>query len=70
MDEELALACQRKFEEENSRVTVVSEKRKLTWERLEAAAGAGAGANTGFRPAAVSAGISALENAAPCVVSC
>ncbi|KAJ4708371.1 Serine/threonine protein phosphatase 2A regulatory subunit [Melia azedarach] len=39
MDEELVLACQRKLEEENSTSSVAAEKRKLTWERLETAAG-------------------------------
>lgn len=39
MDEELVLACQTKLEEENSTRSVVAEKRKLTWERLETAAG-------------------------------
>lgn len=39
MDEELVLACQRKLEEENSKLNEVAEKRKLTWERLETAAG-------------------------------
>lgn len=66
MDEELALACQGKFEEENSKSTVVLERRRLTWERLETAAGAG------FRPASSGGvGVSGLENAtATCVVSC
>ncbi|KAJ4837589.1 hypothetical protein Tsubulata_009695 [Turnera subulata] len=38
MDEELVLSCQRKLEEENTMLTVVAEKRRLTWERLENAA--------------------------------
>lgn len=39
MDEELVIACQRKLEEEDSRLSVAAEKRRLTWERLEIAAG-------------------------------
>ncbi|KAK7832906.1 serine/threonine protein phosphatase 2A 57 kDa regulatory subunit B' kappa isoform [Quercus suber] len=39
MDEELVVACQRKLEEEDSRLRVAAEKRRLTWERLETAAG-------------------------------
>lgn len=39
MDEELVIACQRKLEEEDSRLSVEAEKRRLTWERLEIAAG-------------------------------
>ncbi|KAG9152936.1 hypothetical protein Leryth_012548 [Lithospermum erythrorhizon] len=35
MDEELALACQSKVEEDNSKLNVAAEKRRLTWERLE-----------------------------------
>ncbi|XP_038987229.1 serine/threonine protein phosphatase 2A 57 kDa regulatory subunit B' kappa isoform-like [Phoenix dactylifera] len=38
MDEELFLACQRKFKEEEERRVAVEEKRKMTWERLETAA--------------------------------
>lgn len=38
MDEELALACESKIEEENSRSSLVAERRRLTWERLESAA--------------------------------
>jgi serine/threonine-protein phosphatase 2A regulatory subunit B' len=63
MDADLVLACQGKFEEEKSTVTVISERRRLTWERLETAASAG------FRPV-VSGSISPLENAATCIVSC
>ncbi|GAA0144981.1 protein phosphatase [Lithospermum erythrorhizon] len=37
MDEELALACQSKVEEENSKLNAVAESRRLTWERLETA---------------------------------
>lgn len=39
MDEELVIACQRKLEEEDSRLCVAAEKRRLTWERLETVAG-------------------------------
>ncbi|KAM1389665.1 hypothetical protein ACFX13_018013 [Malus domestica] len=39
MDEELVLACQFKLEEENIRSSAAAEKRRLTWERLETAAG-------------------------------
>ncbi|KAE8678770.1 Serine/threonine protein phosphatase 2A 59 kDa regulatory subunit B' zeta isoform [Hibiscus syriacus] len=39
MDEELVAACERKLEEENSHLNEATEKRKLTWERLEIAAG-------------------------------
>lgn len=38
IDEELMLACQGKFEEEDSKSIVVAERRRLTWERLETAA--------------------------------
>ncbi|KAG1367628.1 Serine/threonine protein phosphatase 2A 57 kDa regulatory subunit B' kappa isoform [Cocos nucifera] len=38
IDEELFLACQRKFEEDEERREAVEEKRKMTWERLEGAA--------------------------------
>lgn len=38
MDEDLFLACQRKFGEEEERRMAVEEKRKMTWERLETAA--------------------------------
>ncbi|XWS15431.1 hypothetical protein CRYUN_Cryun34aG0000300 [Craigia yunnanensis] len=44
MDEELVLACQHKLEEENSQLSEVVQKRKLTWERLET--------TTGFKPVA------------------
>jgi serine/threonine-protein phosphatase 2A regulatory subunit B' len=39
MDEELVIACQRKLDEEDSRLRVAAEKRRLAWERLETAAG-------------------------------
>ena len=38
MDEELVLACQRKFEEEDSKSSAAAERRRITWERLEEAA--------------------------------
>ncbi|KAE9602257.1 putative protein phosphatase 2A, regulatory B subunit, B56 [Lupinus albus] len=38
MDEELVLACQRKFDEEDSGSSAAAERRRVTWERLEAAA--------------------------------
>ncbi|CAK9172273.1 unnamed protein product [Ilex paraguariensis] len=60
MDEELVLACQSKFEEENSKLSVAAERRRLTWERLETVAG--------FQPVARS--ISGLEEPATCVVAC
>ncbi|XP_057968702.1 serine/threonine protein phosphatase 2A 57 kDa regulatory subunit B' kappa isoform-like [Malania oleifera] len=60
MDEELMLACQGKFEEEDSKSSVAAEKRRLTWERLERAAR--------FHP--VAGNISVLANSATCSVSC
>ncbi|KAF7806335.1 serine/threonine protein phosphatase 2A 57 kDa regulatory subunit B' kappa isoform-like [Senna tora] len=38
MDEDLVLACQHSVEEEDSRSSAAAEKRRITWERLEAAA--------------------------------
>ncbi|RDY05169.1 Serine/threonine protein phosphatase 2A 57 kDa regulatory subunit B' kappa isoform, partial [Mucuna pruriens] len=38
MDEDLVLACHRKLEEEDSRSGAAAERRRITWERLEAAA--------------------------------
>ncbi|KAM0932627.1 putative protein phosphatase 2A, regulatory B subunit, B56, armadillo-like helical [Dioscorea sansibarensis] len=38
MDEELILACQTKFEEDEDERIALEEKRRLDWERLEAAA--------------------------------
>ncbi|TXG61340.1 hypothetical protein EZV62_012703 [Acer yangbiense] len=60
MDEELVLACIRKAEEENSTSSVAAEKRKLTWERLETAAG--------FQPSADY--IIAPVKPAACYVAC
>lgn len=39
IDEELVLACQCKLEEESIRSKAAAEKRRLTWELLETAAG-------------------------------
>uniref|UniRef100_A0A5B6YGJ2 Serine/threonine protein phosphatase 2A regulatory subunit n=1 Tax=Davidia involucrata TaxID=16924 RepID=A0A5B6YGJ2_DAVIN len=60
MDEELVLACQGKFEEEDSKSSVAAERRRLTWERLETAAG--------FQPLA--GNISGLVKPATCAVTC
>ncbi|PSS01851.1 Serine/threonine protein like [Actinidia chinensis var. chinensis] len=38
VDEELLLACQGKFEEEDSKSSMAAERRRLTWERLETTA--------------------------------
>ncbi|MED6217338.1 hypothetical protein PIB30_016742 [Stylosanthes scabra] len=38
MDEELVLACQRKFDEDDARSSAVAERRRITWQRLEEAA--------------------------------
>ncbi|GAA0176526.1 protein phosphatase [Lithospermum erythrorhizon] len=38
MDEELALACQCRLGEENSKLDFIAERRKLTWEHLETSA--------------------------------
>lgn len=38
MDEELILACQTKFEEDEDERITLEEKRRMKWERLEAAA--------------------------------
>ncbi|KAA8523072.1 hypothetical protein F0562_009495 [Nyssa sinensis] len=61
MDEELVLACQGKFEEEDSKLSVAAERRRLTWERLETAAG--------FHSLA-SNNISDLVKPATCAVTC
>ncbi|XAR66961.1 hypothetical protein NMG60_11013359 [Bertholletia excelsa] len=61
MDEELVLACQGKFQEEDSKLTVAAEKRRLTWERLETAAA--------FQPIAHN-NLSGLVNPPPCAVTC
>ncbi|XP_038993793.1 serine/threonine protein phosphatase 2A 57 kDa regulatory subunit B' kappa isoform-like isoform X2 [Hibiscus syriacus] len=60
MDEELVLACECKLEEENSQSNEAAEKRKLTWECLEIAAG--------VKPAA--ANIVASAEPAACAVAC
>lgn len=62
MDEELVIACRGKFEEEDSKSSVVAEKRRLTWERLESAAR--------FQPS-LSGNISVLTaNLGTCSVRC
>ncbi|XVE70382.1 hypothetical protein DITRI_Ditri10aG0068100 [Diplodiscus trichospermus] len=50
MDEELVLSCQHRLEEENSQLSEASEKRKLTWERLETAAASKSTAANIIRP--------------------
>lgn len=60
MDAELVLACQDKFVEENSQLSSVSERRRLTWERLENAAG--------YQP--VGNNISSIVESTPCVAAC
>ncbi|KAJ9538855.1 hypothetical protein OSB04_031588 [Centaurea solstitialis] len=66
VDEPLVVSCQGKFEEESSATAVVAERRRLTWESLEKAAGGG------FQPPV--GNVSVLERpttaAAACVVSC
>ncbi|CAI9100259.1 OLC1v1037216C1 [Oldenlandia corymbosa var. corymbosa] len=61
MDEELFRACQSKIEEENSRTSLLAEKRRLTWERLETAASC-------QRP--MSNSISGAIESAPCAITC
>ncbi|WOG94404.1 hypothetical protein DCAR_0313699 [Daucus carota subsp. sativus] len=60
MDSELLLECQDKFEKENSNLSLVTERRKLTWERLEN--------DAGLQPAANN--ISTRAESSPCVVVC
>ncbi|KAE8676072.1 Serine/threonine protein phosphatase 2A 57 kDa regulatory subunit B' iota isoform [Hibiscus syriacus] len=60
MDEELMLACERKLEEEKSQSKEAAEKRKLTWECLEIAAG--------VQPAAANS-VASVESTA-CAVAC
>lgn len=38
MDEELFLACKKKFEEEETKQELMKEKRRMTWEYLETTA--------------------------------
>ncbi|XP_052199951.1 serine/threonine protein phosphatase 2A 57 kDa regulatory subunit B' kappa isoform-like [Diospyros lotus] len=61
MDEELVLTCQGKFEEENSKLSVAAERRRLTWERLETAAA--------FQPVA-HGNLRGLVKPAACAVAC
>lgn len=60
MDAELLLECQEKFEEENSKLSLVAQRRKSTWERLENAAG--------FQPAVTN--VSTMAESSVCVVAC
>ncbi|KVI11624.1 serine/threonine protein phosphatase 2A 57 kDa regulatory subunit B' kappa isoform-like [Cynara cardunculus var. scolymus] len=60
VDQELVVSCQGQSEEDKSTSTVVAERRRLTWERLENIAA--------FQP--VVGNVSILEETAPCIVSC
>ncbi|XP_059638068.1 serine/threonine protein phosphatase 2A 57 kDa regulatory subunit B' kappa isoform-like [Cornus florida] len=62
MDEDLVITCQGRFEEDNSKLSVAAERRRLIWERLEAAAG--------FQPVVNTNNISGLVKSATCAVSC
>lgn len=62
MDEELVRAYQGKYEEENLKLSMAAEKRKLTWERLETAAG--------FQPSAGKNDFSILVHPVTCSVTC
>nr|XP_043626954.1 serine/threonine protein phosphatase 2A 57 kDa regulatory subunit B' kappa isoform-like [Erigeron canadensis] len=66
MDEALVLSCQSKYDEDKSAITVVAERRQLTWEHLENVASGSVG---GFQP--IVGNISVLEKTATatCVVS-
>ncbi|CAI0629037.1 unnamed protein product [Linum tenue] len=66
MDEELMLACQCKLEEEQSKSNVVAEKRRLTWENLESAAGGAASFNN---PISNTINLAHVESAS-CSVAC
>lgn len=59
MDQELALACQNKVEEENSKSSLAAERRKMTWERLETAASC----------QSIVSSISVVRESASCVVT-
>lgn len=59
MDQELALACQKKVEEENSKSSLAAERRKMTWERLETAASC----------QSIVSSISVVRESASCVVT-
>ncbi|KAJ0560884.1 putative protein phosphatase 2A, regulatory B subunit, B56, armadillo-like helical [Helianthus annuus] len=60
VDQELVQSCQGQSEEDKSKSTVVAEKRRLTWERLESIAG--------FQP--VVGSVPVLEETSACIVSC
>ncbi|GKA63392.1 serine/threonine protein phosphatase 2A 57 kDa regulatory subunit B' kappa isoform-like protein [Tanacetum coccineum] len=60
VDHELVLSCQGRLEEDKSKSTVVAERRRLTWERLESSAD--------FQP--VVGNVSVLDESAACIVSC
>ncbi|CAL5400342.1 unnamed protein product [Camellia sinensis] len=62
MDEELVLACQGKFAEEDSKSRVAAERRRLTWERLETAAD--------FQFSVARSNVSGLIKPAACAVTC
>lgn len=61
MDPELVLACQEKFAEETSQLSLAAERRRITWERLENAAS--------YKQPVVN-DISSIIESAPGVVAC
>lgn len=61
MDPELVLACQEKFAEETSLLSVAAERRRMTWERLE---------NAASYQQPVTKNVSSIIESAPCVVAC
>lgn len=63
VDEQLVLSCQGKAEEDKSATTVVSERRRLTWEHLETIAGGG------FQHVAGNASVLEKTATATCAVS-
>ncbi|XP_071698166.1 serine/threonine protein phosphatase 2A 57 kDa regulatory subunit B' kappa isoform-like [Rutidosis leptorrhynchoides] len=60
VDHELVLSCQGRSEEDKSTSSVVAEKRRLTWERLENVAS--------FQP--VVENVTVLEESTACIVTC
>lgn len=64
VDEELVVACQGRFEEENSKSSAVAERRRLTWERLESTA------RVQLQPIVGSMSVGLEEAAATCIVAC
>lgn len=60
VDQELVLSCRGQSEEAESKSTVVAERRRLTWERLE---------NIARFPPVVGR-VSVLEETSACIVSC